>query len=157
MHIGKEVEGRFRNIKTLFMNAQELMDNFQDLISFLEKNRNVSQVYVSDHQNTLDLNNCWELAELSKGVTVTVEVTALINDVPEYVNVILFIDRPDFIYLNNTDQVKFEPVEKHVLTVTVENMTCTLPNEFKGDQPLNFKYSSQDYSDCYSKEEQLHA
>lgn len=132
MHIGMEVEGRFIGVKTLFIQAEELPEVSNYLIH-KQRKEDVQQVYVSDNENVLDLNNNNPLRWISQKMLVTVERTRLDATPPPYVNVILNIDCPSFQFLKKHDQFKFVREDRTVECGTRSALTKTVAEDFAGD------------------------
>ena len=134
MKIGIEVEGRLCGIKTLFCNELEYAIHYGEILQELDKRIDIKQVYISDLENTLDLNSD-RIQRLAKEWFVTVERTHLNQPTPKNISIILNVENNSFFYLKKNDQVKFEQ-DLHVYSATVRNMTNTLPIEFNGDITL---------------------
>jgi len=127
MKIGNEVEGRMLGIRTLFCTVDELRDVKAPLDQYL-----VQQIYVSDHDNVLNLANNDILQALSLKYAITVERTGGIKCVPEYINIMLVVENKSFWDLQPNDQIKFTK-DLHVYAATKRTMTYTPPNDFAGD------------------------
>jgi hypothetical protein len=122
--IGIEVEGRLCGIKTLFCTAYEISnENFK-----IEVPDDVRGLYISDHNNILDL---YELTHLTERFIVTVERTK-VSEHPENVNIILTIDNESFWSLHPNDQIKFSK-DLTVFATTKRTMVITRPEDFTGD------------------------
>jgi hypothetical protein len=125
--IGIEVEGRFKGIKTLFIQAEEFDDA-------LRIPRECNHIYISDNENTLDL-SAEEWDAWTERWLITVDVTDVCETPRPGLNIMLRIDHPSFWYLKPTDQIKFEQ-DKNVWTIPVESMYRTFPEDFEGDIQL---------------------
>lgn len=155
MKLGNEVEGRFKGLPTLFLDANEFL--YWDLMTVatkvledygdgdvLMRTARVKQIYVSDRDNILTgKEEAWDKWE---GIMITVEVTQVTDrDIyPEGTNVMLAIDDSpisipslSFTNLLDTDQVKFTDNRGgSVWCVTKENMARTVPSDFDHDITL---------------------
>ena len=131
MKIGIEVEGRLCGLKTIFCNELEFVVHYSDLWAALYKHTDIKQIYISDLNNTIDLNG-EKLQELAADWFVTVERTEIDHRTPINISVMLNIDNDSFNHLNRNDQIKFSN-DLLVYATTVRNMTVTQPIEFSGD------------------------
>jgi len=142
--IGIEVEGRFTGLKTLFLSALEFSNEayLKKALELGDKHTDlkglIKQVYISDLDNHLDLvaDPNLTLYELSKTYIVTVEVSEVREETPEYINIMLNIGCPSFWNLSEVDQFKFSD-KQHVFSASVANMSETLPEDFAGDITLD--------------------
>jgi hypothetical protein len=135
--LGIEVEGRFKGLLTLFLDAGELTeDNEEKILSVLKRNLRIQQVYISDLENTLLLGVKKLkpfLKKLSDLVFITVETKHLGKaPLPFYLNIMLAVEHPSFWNLRPTDQVKFSQGQK-VFAIPVESMYKTEPSDFVDD------------------------
>jgi hypothetical protein len=134
MHMGKEVEGKFTGLLSLFISAEEFAEMTEKYMfkDIAEKYPALKQIYISDLANNIYLYD-ETLLELSQYYIVTVECTKiLVDSAPEHVNVILNIDPTDFWKLHLTHQVKFSR-DKWVYMAPVMNMSLTSPDKFEHD------------------------
>lgn len=131
--MGIEVEGRFKGLRTFFLTA----DEFNNLLgsSKWPSIGLYQQLYISDHENILDLAKHENLLHQAKCVVVTVERTKVPLMVDASINIILYVKNDSFWNLKPTDQVKFER-DLFVSTMTLENMSITEPWEFENDEEL---------------------
>lgn len=130
MKYGKEVEGRFCGLNTLFCTADEFIHT--DVTAHITFE--IQQIYISDHSNKLDLTSSI-LKSISNCVIVTVELTELTAPVPKHINVLLTLPWDSFQYLNPNDQIKFSK-DNHVFACTKRQMVETFPEEFNDDKPI---------------------
>lgn len=132
MKFGIEVEGRFKGIKTIFMDQNEIVDN---LNLQLFKLFNANALYISDLNDELTFKEITKLYKISEKYLVSIETTS--KRLCKYKNfhIILRIDNSDFFKLKNTDQIKFEHC-KSVYTITKENMFKTKPKDFNNDKEI---------------------
>jgi hypothetical protein len=129
MKIGIEVEGRYKGIKTLFCSALEyLMEPLPDLMR-------VSHIYISDHENALDITNENVFYEIPESHLITVERTEVGKKPCDRIHVILNVPSDSFWNLRETDQVKFD-LNQTVYAVPLEVMYKTKPEDFAGDTTL---------------------
>lgn len=130
MKLGYEVEGKYIGIKSIFLDVSEM----HRLDTVLNDHR-VNQLYISDHENTLDLGKHSPLGKYLGEYVVTVERTITSKIVQDRINVMLVVDNPSFWDLRPNDQIKFTR-NNHVYATTVRDMTETDPQEFLGDVHL---------------------
>lgn len=130
MKVGTEVEGRLIGLRTLFIASEELLKLTVDVFNGLKKEYNISQLYISDHYGSLNLQSK-ALLELSEVTLVTVELTML-SPCPDYVNIMLVVNNSSFWKLRPDDQIKFSK-ELKVYCMSKRNMTVTNPEDFEGD------------------------
>jgi len=136
MKIGKEVEGRFRGIPTLFMNASEFL-NPKKADKAERYFHMCRQVYISDLRNVIRLNRDLRLKKWAKDMIVTVEVSHLPIVPPDDVNIILQLAvDPAFRHLRLDDQIKIESEKLRVYTVTVRQMVESYPSEYEDDKVI---------------------
>jgi hypothetical protein len=132
MKVGIEVEGKHLGMKTLFCSRDELIE-WKKMCSIIMANLDIDQVYISDHENMLNLNIDPLLMSLLTTVKmVTVERTY----VPEYVHrgidVMLLINNSSFWNLRGQDQIKFSE-DLYVHSIMKDDMVKTVPSDFDGD------------------------
>ena len=132
MKIGKEVEGRYKGVQTIFMSADEVKAGVD-----WRANRRIGpqQDYISDLKNELDLDDN-KLYTWAEEVFVTVEVTELKRVPPEHLHIILRVDASSFKYLWSTNQVKFEPGPRLVYMMPVEMMIKTYADAYDSDKVI---------------------
>jgi len=133
MKIGTEVEGRMVGLRTLFIDACELLKLTVTVFNGLKEEYNLSQLYISDHYNSLNLDSK-ALLELSEVTIVTVELTSFEKS-PDHVNIMLVVDNSSFWKLRPNDQIKFSK-DLNVYCMTKRNMTITKPEDFESDITL---------------------
>ena len=104
MKLGYEVEGKYIGIKSIFLDVTE-MPKLDTALS----DHKVNQIYISDHDNILDLgpNPGSKLAKYCGEYVVTVERTITSKNVLDRINVLLVVDNPSFWDLRPNDQIKF--------------------------------------------------
>lgn len=136
--IGYEIEGRLRGfkVKTLFIDATELKTSIT--ADWLRKHK-VNHVYISDHENIIDLNtNCVITSLIVSGIIVTAEVTEIKTRVRDGVYIFWHAGRATYEqmttlkHLRAVDQIKLEH-ERFVMAWSVEHATVTHPDEFEYD------------------------
>lgn len=143
MKLGIEAEGRFKGLKTLFMSAEEAIKVFDPRLPLTLKMSQkavkalaeVQAVYISDHQNTLKPDNPIFDQFRSTQLIISLEVTKLDEVWPEDICILLNVDSSSFWHLKETDQVKFN-YDQTVYCSTLENMSHTYPEDFRGDIEL---------------------
>jgi hypothetical protein len=150
MKIGREVEGRFRGLLTLFLDAHEALDFFerpslkaacknQEAKDLIEK---VRHIYITDHTHYLTPNSyCLKMwGEL--GFVVCIERRRVTDrDMwPSHVSFLLAVEHPDVSELFGTDQIKFIIPDRlsasfvpKVMSVRVGQMDKTFASEFLQD------------------------
>lgn len=143
MKLGKEVEGRLKGLRTVFMTADEAINIFggkgpitvnvtkHDLAAI----GNVQAIYISDHGNVLTPDSVVFNEIRTLDLVTSIERTAVNDFWPDDICVLLTIESPSFWYLKDTDQVKFS-YEQNVRSVVLENMTVTNPEDFRDDETL---------------------
>ena len=132
MKIGYEVEGRFKGLKTLFVNC----DEFTKIdIAKICHNYMVQQIYISDCDNKIDLESDGLIAYRSGKYVVTIERTKMNCNSPAWLNIVLNVSSESFWLLKGTDQVKFEN-KLTVFEIPLENMYYTKPSDFDGDNEI---------------------
>ena len=139
MKFGIEVEGKFKGIKTLFTSANELK-NLSDVLKHCSENllKDVEQLYISDHENTLDLTEMGEVLKYTKLFNlVTVEVTKC-TEHSDKIHVMLVIDSPSFWNLNSNDHIKFSR-DHYVFATQRKDLEVTIPEDFAGDIEIELK------------------
>jgi hypothetical protein len=123
---GLECEGEFQGMLTVFCTVNEFYQ-----LTRKELPGAVKQMYISDHENVLDLTDP-VLSEMDcNGVRVTVERTSF-DSAPWWVNIMLVVDSASFWNLRNQDQVKFTK-DLNVYSIQKKSMVYTPPTEFKSD------------------------
>ena len=132
MKIGIECEGRFKGVKTLFLDASEYRPFIREPRSYRIV-ETVGQVYISDLENELDLDDVGQMSASDKTKIITVERTALFQAPHANVHVILRVLNSSFALLRSSDQIKFEPVTRLTYMVTKEQMVTSRPQEYEGD------------------------
>lgn len=125
MKIGLECEGEFDTVESLFMSAAEFM-SCDDINGWT-----VKQVYISDHNNELDLYDSRLYKLYARGLRVVVEVTEF-KEAPYYVNIMLLINNDSFWNLRANDHVKFSR-DLNVYAIKKKSMPYTDPSNFAGD------------------------
>ena len=135
--IGLEVEGKYagKKLLTYFCSADEFFHT-EDIFGKLF-DHGVDHIYISDHQNELDL---YELAQMfySTDIIVTVELTQLNELPPEGIEIYWNASQASYAqartvkFLRPMDQVKIEH-EKCVFSWVVAQAVITLPEDFEGD------------------------
>jgi hypothetical protein len=142
MRFGIEVEGRFKGLRTIFVQARQLDgwsdDSFtrNEVIEALSLN-NAHQLYI-DGVTTLSEDVLFGLEVFhAMGYVVTIETHELQQNFPDWVNVMLHLKDASFFKLKPHDQVKFVNEDRLVYCVTKENMTITTPDQFDGDIDLS--------------------
>lgn len=141
MKIGREVEGRLKGIKTLFLDAEHI----EKARTFLDQGDNavLQHLYISDQSNTLDYHT---VSDIFPEHLVTMDITEVLYDSP--------IDLPENVVLmlrvkggtqeifenvermRTTDMIKIEHQRK-VYCFTVGNAVVTFPREFEQDIEIN--------------------
>jgi hypothetical protein len=132
--IGKEVEGKFLGLLSIFISNTEYFEMVKNYSFKLlsEKYPDLKQIYISDLSNDIDLYDD-VLRELSQYYIITVECTKILAEsVPEHVNIVLNIEPTDFWKLNLANQIKFSK-NNYVYMVPVMNMSLTTPDKFLED------------------------
>lgn len=144
MHIGVEVEGRFKGMQSLFIYAEDLVtDERKALVDKALDKWQVVQVNVYavggyDAIKEIDFNY---LEELSHTYLIVMEVSDVLSfgrlrsegKLPNFpVSLVLTIDCDDLWLLSETDQIKFVK-NKHVKTFTLETAVKTQPEDFLAD------------------------
>lgn len=138
MKIGLEVEGRYKGIMSLFVNADEIIPSFDkdsDIRKSLDKLldlHSIKQIYISDHENILNLTSKSLLIREFGSYILTVERTIAPKVCDSRIKIILTIDSYSFWNLRDTDQIKFSK-DNHVYCIPKEAMIKTHPDDFKGD------------------------
>lgn len=150
MKLGKEVEGRLKGLRTLFMTADEAINLFAETGPLKVKVKSkfklnpeklseaitdVQAVYISDRANVLTPDHAVFEPIRSLDVVISVERTEVAEFWPDDICVLLRVENPSFWYLKETDQVKFS-YDQNVRCVTLENMSVTNPEDFRGDVQL---------------------
>jgi len=137
MHIGIEVEGRLRGIKTLFINADEDLLKAADILV----ERGIGHVYISDPDNKLSYR---VTSNFFQNAHVTLDVTEVKDYCPrDNISIMFRIDKcpQDKIFdsiknlRSDLDQVKVER-DRHVIIFPMCSALITEPNEFEGDIEL---------------------
>ena len=133
MKLGKEVEGEYLGVFTLFCSFEEI----EALPEAMEKYAHgVDQLYISDHGNQIDLQNPTAILPYKSQVgLITVERTRCESPHHPGIDVMLVIDSPSFWALGEEDQVKFSR-DLHVRAMVKRNMVVTIPSDFKGDKEI---------------------
>ena len=128
MKVGIECEGRFKGLVTLFCDAKEFDTDARLLdLSLLP----IQQIYISDHENVLNLNDS-DLCNFHRNnVRITVERTNF-DSAPYWINIMLVIDNESFWNLRYQDQIKFSK-DLNVYSVLKDQMYYTDPADFKSD------------------------
>ena len=139
MKIGKEVEGRWQGIKTLFIDELELSQfgvfAYKNIIE-RRVNYKVDHLYISDHKNLLDLSeNNTLLNALRKLMQITIERTKISSNVNPDLDIFLLIDNESFWMLKYSDQIKFSK-DKTVYAAVKDLMIKTIPSDFEGDSEI---------------------
>lgn len=142
MKIGTEVEGRFKGLLTLFLDADEAIAFFNrpSLVKAVddpmvkEMIPKVRHIYISDHGNKLSPDEACITKWGELGFVVCIERTHVYNmdTWPPYVSIMLVIESSSFWNLRNIDQVKFT-LNKLVACAPVESMIATRPEDFAND------------------------
>jgi hypothetical protein len=129
MKVGIEVEGRFKGLKTLFVDYSEL---YSDDVNAVADEYNCQQIYISDLTNYLDLSE--DLTYINDKFIITIERTVISNKVNPRLNIMLHIENESFWLLKPNDQIKFSR-EQFVFATPKDTMFVTLPTDF--DQDIN--------------------
>jgi hypothetical protein len=134
MKLGLEVEGRFKGVQTLFVSEEEFTNQRFEIDCIIKDMVDIKHIYISDRNNRLDLE---QPLELRRNLLVSIERTSIpnISIDPTITCVLLRVDTESFWALRPTDQVKFSK-NHNVRTVTVENMSMTIPTDFDNDVEL---------------------
>ena len=132
MKVGREAEGRFKGIMTLFIDASEVMDCIK--IEETVKQYNIGHIYISDRENTLDYST---VHALFADDMVTLDVTE-VRDEELYDNITIILTLPHSYWdsiknMRSTDQIKFHSHNRDVKCVTMQSFVTTDPSEFLGD------------------------
>jgi hypothetical protein len=130
MKIGIECEGRLKGLRTLFVDAPDLLT-----LDLVIGQHSFDQLYISDLKNILKLDG-EKLEDLAKEFFITVEVTELKKMPPRWINIILRLESPSLKFLWPTDQIKIEPIERNVFMIPLGQMFYTSPDEYRGDEIL---------------------
>lgn len=130
MKIGKEVEGRFIGVDSLFVSAKDIKERREIVLSHMEKFK-LTQLYISDHENELLLEeldrDLWQ-----RSFIITVERTKLFEIPPTNIHVLLTIDSESFWFLKESDGIKFSK-DLFVRYAHKECMPKTVPSDFSAD------------------------
>lgn len=151
MKLGKEVEGKFSGLYTLFMTAQEAIEffNYKSLkdralpFGAAQGVDHVQHIYISDHLNILHASHFCLFQWNNLNLPVTIECTALRvlrDEYPPNVHIMLAVanglDINSFWSLLPTDQIKFSRPyngSHQVKCVMVGSMINTEPEAFGAD------------------------
>lgn len=147
MKFGRECEGRFKGIESLFIQATEAIELFTDGYPVtrlkqadMERLSKVKHVYISDHKGLIKHNDACLDVWFDDNMPVTIEVCTippLRQLYPENVSFMVRIDvKRDFWKLEPTDQVKFTR-EKVVMCTTIEALVKTEPDDFRNDVTIH--------------------
>ena len=134
MHKGIEVEGKFKGLKSIFLDAEEFLE-WNKLTDVLNQHTDIEQLYISDHRNVLDLSANVSLNVLAERYHVTVERTYVPRYINVNVNIMLVIDNESFWNLRGNDQIKISK-DLTVYSVPLSGMYKTVPSDFDGDITL---------------------
>lgn len=131
MKIGIEVEGKYKGLKSVFIDLNELR--------FLDESKipeGYHHLYISvplDY-DVFEYND--DIKKVLKKYDVTLEVDS-IDDIDEEilknVHIMLRIYHPDVWLLKNTDSIKFHSENNDVLSSSIETMYRTNPKDFEKD------------------------
>lgn len=125
MKIGYEVEGAYKGLRTLFMDAVELHDLGPGYVAAL---------YISDLQNSLRVEDL--RSKLVSYPLVTLEVTAPPVDLDDTPNLVIMLNGPTFdkvSVLRPWDQVKINNGQ-NVVVFPMSSAIFTKPSDFSHDK-----------------------
>jgi len=145
MKYGKEVEGKFKNLYSIFINDTELQD--EKVKNYLLTNNNYHQLYISALYWFLRDDDFEFLKELKSknNILITIETRAVCQELfDKYKDICSFIYvfiSTDVFRLRKDDQIKIMHTYDHqkVLAIGLENMYKTLPEDFKNDVEINLE------------------
>lgn len=129
--IGKEVEGRFRGLWTLFLTTDEVCK--LKLPSCRDVLQDVSQVVVNDEQSQIRQDDIDILMTIDKRIVLTIVSSRFsipVGSLPYRINVTYSIKDNTILDLSNTDQVKFVDNSGVTYIVTKETLGTTLADEY---------------------------
>jgi len=136
MHLGIEVEGKYKGIKTLFISADELWMIPLFFEKYAHQAKEIKQLYISDHANELDIRpGSPVLLYKERFDLITVERTACAGPHDAEIHVMLVVEHSDFWALLETDQIKFTR-NHYVWAITKGEMHKSIPQDFEGDKEV---------------------
>lgn len=139
--IGREVEGRrYYGVSTLFVSADEYLHKLPQIKKIIG-DESLHQIYISDHGNILDMQSVSEeFKDEFSDLAVTLEVTRVPKNIPEFISVMLNITNGTSIEQLNAlrydDEVKVS-VGTHVFCWGVEDAFLAYPEDFENDTEVN--------------------
>jgi len=129
MRIGKEIEGKYNGLMTLFVDVTELDRFHKNLDRYAEENKNIAQVYI-DYPEKL---NDPRLKDISEKWFLTVETDIINEPIPDYINHIMYsIRNEQIINLRKDDSFKVVTENKEVFSIGIENVYRTYESDFDG-------------------------
>ena len=131
---GKEVEGRYSDIETLFIADTKAFDQI--------KNAGVAHIYLcSPATEQLIKSDSWNMIfqMMSDTTFVTIEVTpGMLEKVPAMIRIrahmLLMLDCKDAGLLKQTDSIKVVYADYSLFCTTVHNMQQVTPDDYKFDR-----------------------
>ncbi len=130
MKYGIEVEGKYKGIKSVFLQLSELYN--MDLM-ILPKGYN--HLYITnDTELTEDLNDIINL--LLVYYNITFETTVVPDKLSDEVHIMLDIKSDEIWKLKDTDSIKMYSDKNQVKSISIENMYNTNPEDFLNDKQL---------------------
>ena len=139
MKIGIEVEGSYKGLVTVFVDAHEVEILEGKLKDLALGDRPVEHVYISDLGNTLDLSY---VSSLFQGLLITVERTSVPEGLANTQNIIglsIMLSSPTYVEVAKLrpwcDQVKFNDGQS-VIVLPMAGAVYTQPEDFEGDIQL---------------------
>lgn len=130
--IGKEVEGKFRGLFTLFIQGNANVN----IIENCSKTYKITHLYFgAGKQSKIN----WKTVRhfIKNGHLITIDVNNLKNipsDIYDNVHIMYSIKNKDVEHLKESDSIKIE--SNYVLTSIVSNLDITYPFEYKNDEEI---------------------
>lgn len=135
MKTGIEIEGRLKGLKSLFVSTKEILE--LGTAKVIQTAREQGVVHIEIPQDVIvNLRNYMFKDFHEAGFIVTTETTKIVDEAPDFLNVVLIVENQDFFKLRGVDQIKFVDAELNVYMATVETMVRTYPHEFDADKPI---------------------
>lgn len=136
--IGIEVEGRFKGLKTLFIDDTEIDFVYENFNKLIHQYCFVS-IYISNLSGKLNNEQQEIINYFSLNIVVLIETKRIsYSTLNSSINFVLRIMDNNVFKLRDTDQIKFEK-NLNVKMVTVENMSTTLSEDFSNDEEIVLK------------------
>ena len=137
---GKEVEGRFTDIETLFVadiNAAANDGIFEDAPSHIYICSPATQQLISDENDEMDWSKLFDL--INQKTFISIEATPeMLVDIPPmlriHCHIMLMINCEEAGMLKKTDSIKLVYDDYSLYCTTVHNMQRVAPDDYKFDQ-----------------------